>query len=287
MVSEKPEDKLRLGLLKKFQDSDTETVDTDGNIDNENIDDFSNNTSNGISNDGILGKVSKKVDLFFSADGKTLPRVSMITNIAYTIPAHIIMVLANLVISKIFEKSDYYHNRHTFRVKLWTRLTVVGSIYVLYAIYLLRVKKIPSGMMLAVGGVHAFLMNRDIYEFWPAWIVASLWVFRAGRFLYKEGKTTTTPTFTHDICVWALYSNLLVLSLPNIVGFGGIHDPALLARSALLLCGYALGHPTLKLFGVVAILGMLHQFLFPYGGDNIYDVVTDFLFQCLPRKQYH
>ena len=285
MVSGTSEDELDFELLKGFQESDNETVDTERDDDDN---DISNDISNNTSTDGILGKVSKKVDLFFSADGKTLPRVSMLTNIAYTIPAHIIMVIANLVISKMFETSDYYHNRHTFRLKLWIRLSVVASIYILYAIYLLGVKKIPSGMMLAVGGVHAFLMNRAIYEFWPAWIVASLWAFGAGCFLYVEGKTTTTTaTFKRDICVWALYSNLFVLSLPNITGFGGIHDPALLARSALLLCGYALGHPTLKLFGFVAVLGMLHEFLFPYGGDNFYDVVTDFLFQCLPRKNYN
>lgn len=288
MASENPKDELQMELLEECHVLATDEheepralegdcwPDKDDNIDDDRDDDIS---------DGVRSKFSKKVDLFFSSDGKTLPRVSMLSNIAYTIPAHIIMIIANLIVSKIFEDTDYDSNLHTFRIKLWTRLSVIAGIYILFSIYLLGAKKIPSGMLLAVGGVHAFLMNRDIGKFWPAWIVASLWSFGAGCFLYMKGKTSS---FTHDVCVWALYSNLICLSLPNIVGFGGSHNPALLARSALLLSGHALGHPTFKLFGFVTVFAMLNEFMFPFGVNSGFDYVDGIssFFQCTTYTIY-
>ena len=190
----------------------------------------------------------------------------------------------------MFEDTDYYRNMATFRTKLWIRLSITASIYILSSIYVLGVKKIPSGMMLAVGGVHAFLMNRDIGEFWPAWIVASSWSFGAGCFLFMEGRTAS---YTRDLCVWALYSNLICLSFPNITGFGGMHNPALLARAALLLSGHALGHPTFKLLGFVTAFGMVLEFLSPVcrgdGWNRYFKIgraMSD-LFQAMPYRNYN
>jgi len=150
----------------------------------------------------------------------------------------------------------------------WIRVVSIATVLLLSSAYMLFVRKIPAGIVLFVGGMHALLMKWN-YDYastlgWTETALAFLVITMYDNDSTTKAATITTtrsPLHLQEVAVWALYAALICLGLPTLHFLGDNHQPSALAQLLILIVPLMLDHSWMEL--ILGVLVILQQsFLF-------------------------